>query len=96
MKLIWTYNGNPVNIDKVDYKTIIRINLYITSISTAKRLGYKTKLYCDINSVKYFEEFVDEIVVLEQYDTPFWDSYKIDVLEREEGEYCLINFIIIN
>jgi hypothetical protein len=95
MKLIWTYNGKPVSIDKIDYKTIIRINLYITSISTAKRMGYETIMYCDKHSVTYFESFVDKIVVLEQYDTPFWDSYKIDVLERETGDYCLIDGDII-
>lgn len=91
MRLVWTYNGNPVTLDKSDYKTIVRINYYITSISIAKRMGYKTVMYCDKFSFKYFHTLVDEIYVLPQYDTPFWDVYKIDVLERESGDYCLID-----
>lgn len=91
MRLIWTYNGKPVTIDKNPYKTIVRVNFYITSISIAKRMGYRVVMYCDRQSTKYFEEFVDEIYILPQYQTPFWDSYKIDVLEKETGEYCLID-----
>lgn len=91
MRLIWTYNGNPITIDKNPYKTIVRINFYITSMSIAKRMGYKVVMYCDRSSSKYFEGFVDEMYILPQYKTPFWDSYKIDVLEKETGEYCLID-----
>ena len=95
MRLIWTYNGNPVTIDKSDKKTIIRINYYITSISIAKRMGYETVMYCDSNSEKYFKGFVDELYILPQYESPFWDTFKIDVLEKEKGVFCLIDGDII-
>ena len=91
MKLIWTYNGEPVSIDNQERKRIIRINYYITSISIAKRMGYHTVMYCDVNSVEYFKDFVDEIHILLQYNSPFWDSYKINVLEKETGDFCLID-----
>lgn len=95
MRLIWTYNGNPVTIDKSEYKTIIRINFYITSISIAKRMGYRTVMYCDRNSEQYFNGFVDELHILPQYESPFWDTFKIDVLEKEKGKFCLIDGDII-
>jgi hypothetical protein len=95
MKLIWTYNDSPVSLENDDYRKIIRINLAIQSIKAAKGLGYFTSMYCNKESANYFIKFVDEINILEQYDTPFWDCFKIDVLEKETGEFCLIDGDII-
>lgn len=95
-RLIWTYKTRPGNntyylsIDS-NTKEIVLINFYILSITSAKKLGYHTVIYCDKQSENFFLNIVDEIHIIERYPTLCWDCFKMDVLENEDGEFCLID-----
>ena len=96
MKLVWTYDGKMSKGDDTSRNKIILINYYIHSILTAKQFGYKTIIYCDSNSKKYFESIVDEMVIVESYeDSIVWDYMKVKVLEDRDDEICLIDGDII-
>lgn len=89
MNLIWTYNGDVILTERM--KTIL-INYYITSMKESEKFGYRKILYCDTNSVHYFKDFVDEIVIVDKYEnSPQFDSYKIKVLEDRNDDYYMID-----
>ena len=92
MSLIWTYNGDAV-LNKInDSRRITLINYYILSITEAKNLGYHTIIYTNTNSIKYFEGLVDEIIELNNYHSSLqWDSFKVNVLETRDDDFCLID-----
>jgi len=96
MKLIWTFDGNA-KIGKMNYeKKIILINYYIHSIKSAKTLNYHTIIYTDIDSIKYFKNIADEIIIVDGYEnSELWDSYKIKVLDERTDEFCLIDGDVI-
>jgi len=97
MRLVWTYKSNPLHIKETEKdKTIIRINYYILSILKAKEFGYKTIIYTDSFSEKYFKDIVDEMHIIEGYDYEIlWDDFKIVAMERETDDYALIDGDII-
>jgi hypothetical protein len=96
IKLIWTYDGKMSKGDDTSKNRIILINYYIHSIVTAKKFGYETIIYCDSNSKKYFEDIVDEIVIVESYeDSIVWDYMKVKVMEDRNDEFYLIDGDII-
>lgn len=103
-KLIWTYNSNikvksnnPSSVyyteNKNDSKRKnITINYYILSITNAKKLGYTCVIYTDNESSIYFENIVDELIVVSDYEeSPLFDSFKFKVLEERDDEFCLID-----
>ena len=92
MNLIWTYNGKATLNKVSDDRRITLINYYILSIINAKKLGYHTIIYADTDSVKYFIDVAHEIVELNDYHNSLqWDSFKINVLETRNDDYCLID-----
>lgn len=97
MDLIWTYDGR-VKVSRMsdDSRRIILLNYYIVSITTAKKLGYRTVVYTDQNSVDFFKNLVDEVHVVDDYENSIlWDYLKIKVLDEREGDYCLIDGDVI-
>ena len=92
MKLIWTYDSKVNLQNPSKEKQTILINYYILSITEAKKFGYHTIIYVVINSVKYFENIADEIIVTEGYlNSPLWDHFKIKVLSERNDDFCLID-----
>jgi hypothetical protein len=96
MKLVWTFDGNA-KIGRMDVnRKIILINYYIHSIQTAKSLNYYTIIYTDIDSVKFFINIADDVIVMDSYEnSELWDSYKIKVLEERLDDFCLIDGDVI-
>lgn len=96
MKLIWTYDGKMSKGDDTSKNRIILINYYVHSILTAKKFGYTTIIYCDSESKKYFDNIVDELVVVDSYeDSIIWDYMKVKVLEDREDDFYLIDGDVI-
>jgi hypothetical protein len=92
VKLIWTYDDTAGKSFYKDEHRITLINYYIFSITNAKQLGYETIIYTTNYSKKYFENIVDEIIVVDRpYDTKVWDYLKIYVLENRNDNFCLID-----
>lgn len=91
MKLVWTYDSKINRGGKTDKTKIILLNYYLVSITSAKKIGYKTIIYCDSDVYSYFENIVDEIHLIEPYNTKIWDYLKIKVLEERTDDYCLID-----
>ena len=96
MKLVWTYNILAKVGNKTEERKRILINYYIISITTAKKYGYFTIMYCDSESAKYFQDIVDEIHIEDNYQNSVqWDCYKIKAFEERNDEYCLIDGDVI-
>jgi hypothetical protein len=101
MNLVWVYNGDVKFDSHVGETTperkIIHINYYVQSILSGKKYGYNTIMYCDVNSVDYFKEVVDEIVIVDPTNLSLlYDSFKIYVLEnRDDSDYCIIDGDVI-
>lgn len=100
MKLVWTYNSNVTFGNQMGQKTIERetilINYYICSIQSAIKLGYYTIVYCDKTSYIHFKDTANEVIVLDSYqNSSLWDSFKIDVLENRNDDFCLIDGDVI-
>jgi hypothetical protein len=84
MKLIWTYNSKTIINELTDYSNTIILNYYIQSIIEANRIGYYTIIYCDSNSIKYFEKYVKELIIVDEYENSLlFDSYKFKVMEDD-------------
>ncbi len=100
MKLIWTYNSD-VTFGKEfgnlpENHNLILLNYYIHSIKSATELGYYTIVYCNAESVIYFENISNEVFVIDNYEnSPLWDSFKIKVLEDRDDDFCLIDGDVI-
>ena len=96
MKLIWTYNGKA-NVGKVtNDRRVTLINYYILSILSAKKLGYYCIIYTNKEEITYFEDIVNEIVELNEYEgSILTDSFKIKVLEERNDDFCLIDGDVI-
>ena len=96
MKLIWTYNFNVFRDGMENRHYNVLIDLYRTSMVSAKNLGYETILYTNPDRVNLFEDYVNEIVVAENYeDSPLFDSFKIKVLEERNDDFYLIDGDVI-
>ena len=96
MKLVWTYNILAKVGNKTEERKTILINYYIVSITTAKKLGYYTVMYCDYESSNIFKDIVDEIHVEDNYENSLqWDCYKIKAFEERPDDYCLIDGDVI-
>ena len=91
MKLVWTYDSKIQRGGKSDTTKIILLNYYLVSITSAKKLGYETVMYCDEDVYPYFENIVDELHLITPYNTKIWDYLKIKVLEERTDDYCLID-----
>ena len=93
MRLIWTFDSGVFVDDLANTKKNILINYYIFSIGRAKTLGYTTTMYCDENSLLYFDGLCDNIIIAKnKYNSPLYDYMKIQVLEDQiDDDYCLID-----
>jgi hypothetical protein len=91
MKLVWTYDSSVERGGKNDTTKTILLNYYLVSITSAKKIGYKTIMYCDEDISRYFENIVDELHIITSYNTKIWDYLKVKVLEERTDEYCLID-----
>lgn len=92
MKLVWTYNDKSKNLS--DTERITLINYYITSIYQAKKLGYYTIIYCNNEICKFWEDYCDEVITINDslyLNSPLWDSFKMFVIDNRDDEFCLID-----
>lgn len=96
MKLIWTYDSKMSKGDDNSKNRIILINYYIHSILTAKKFGYECIIYCDSDSVNYFNTIVDDLIIVDSYENSIiWDYMKVKVLEDRDDEFYLIDGDVI-
>lgn len=88
MKLIWTYSSKLHRNNQITKDQILR--LYKESI---KRGGsyYATSVYTTQEDKGYFEELVDEVVIIPEGLDYFLDDIKLYALSNEDINFCLID-----
>jgi len=72
-------------------RKMILISYYIESIKRAKKLGYYCIIYTNKECFKYFEDLVDEILLIENYESILFDGIKAHIMGLRDDEFCLID-----
>ena len=92
--LIYTYKPGLHHIHSV-ISPETNLKIYRKCIQHNKQY-HKSKIYTTANSVQFFDDIVDEVVVVpDSVDTFFQDDLKFYVLQKEKEEYALIDGDII-
>lgn len=99
--LVYSYRHIPfpetlvsLQLSEEEYLKII-LNWFKASIYSARKLGYKTAVYCDYSNTEFFETLTDEVHTFKSYYDCFWDSYKFLPLEHREDNFIVVDQDVI-